>query len=100
MYTTKTFLILSLFLPLLLITSCSPQKAKKEDKAKTQALSLNFQIGDLPSLHLYHLQGPLRGYTVGKLLYEGLTRLNAKQQPVLAGATEVAISPCNTSYTF
>ncbi|MFZ0565105.1 MAG: peptide ABC transporter substrate-binding protein [Chlamydiales bacterium] len=89
--------LFALLLPILLLNSCSPQKKEREDKKR---LLLNFQIGDLPSLHPHHLQGPLRGYTLGKLLYEGLTRLDIDQQPRLAGAEEVTISPCNKLYTF
>ncbi|MFZ0565212.1 MAG: peptide ABC transporter substrate-binding protein [Chlamydiales bacterium] len=67
---------------------------------KTQTLSLNLQLGDLPSLHPFHLQGPMRGYTVGKLVYEGLTRLNQNQKIELVGADQVIVSPCKKKYTF
>jgi len=91
--------IFSLCLSLILTSSCQQRKEKGEEVVKT-TLSLNLQLGDLPSLHPFHLQGPLRGYTVGKLLYEGLIRLNQNQKIEFAGAETVAISTCNKEYTF
>jgi oligopeptide transport system substrate-binding protein len=63
-------------------------------------LKLNFQEGDLPSLHPHAVMIYLRGITVAKNLYECLTRINSQGKPQLAGAEAVDISPDRLHYTF
>lgn len=100
MQVLKKISLFTLCFSLISTTSCQHKKNKIEDKVKTQTLFLNLQLGDLPSLHPFQLQGPMRGYSVGKFLYEGLMRLNQNQELELAEAETVAISPCKTQYTF
>ncbi|MFZ0565333.1 MAG: peptide ABC transporter substrate-binding protein [Chlamydiales bacterium] len=65
-----------------------------------QTLRLNFQAGDLHSLHPHFLENSLRGRTLGKSLFEGLTRINPEGKIELAGAESLEISPDKTQYTF
>ena len=64
------------------------------------SLKLNFQEGDLPSLHPHTIMIYLRGMTVGKNLYECLTRIDSHGKAQLAGAEAVDISPDRLRYTF
>ncbi|MFZ0565213.1 MAG: peptide ABC transporter substrate-binding protein [Chlamydiales bacterium] len=89
----KTWTIV-LFLLLFLI-SCQQLSNKG-----TQMLSLNFQDGDVPTLHPHLLEGHMRGRVLGKALFEGLTRINSEGEAELAGAESVKISPSKTQYTF
>ncbi|MFZ0566259.1 MAG: peptide ABC transporter substrate-binding protein [Chlamydiales bacterium] len=85
-----TMLFLSLF-----FISCSNQSEKG-----TQILHLNFQEGDVPTLHPHLLEGHIRGRALGKALFEGLTRFNSEGKAELAGAESVKISSSKTQYTF
>ncbi|MFZ0564880.1 MAG: peptide ABC transporter substrate-binding protein, partial [Chlamydiales bacterium] len=80
---------------LLFFMSCSNQPEKKG-----QTLRLNFQEGDVPSLHPHLSEGDVRGRVLGKALFEGLTRINSEGEAELAGAKSVEISPSKTQYTF
>ena len=84
-----------LLLTLSLITSCD--KPYEESKKN---LKINFQEGDLPSLHPHQLMIYLRGISIGKSLYEGLTRLNSLGEVELAGARSVDRSQDGLEYTF
>jgi oligopeptide transport system substrate-binding protein len=72
---------------------------QQEDKSMN-TLKLNFQEGDLPSLHPHALMIYLRGLTVAKNLYESLTRIDSQGKPQLAGAEAVDISSDHLHYTF
>lgn len=85
------FLMLLVFLT----TSCQ----KKEEK-RLDTLNLNFQEGDLPSLHPHSLMIYLRGISLGKSLYEGLTRIDAQGKPQLAGAEDIDITGDGLQYIF
>lgn len=67
---------------------------------KTKTLSLIFQEGAPLSLNPYHSSGDMRSRVLSKLLFEGLTRLNAQGKPEFAGATQCIISPDKLFYTF
>lgn len=88
-------LILKIFVLLLCCTSC-----QKTESRGTHSLTLNFQEGDLPSLHPHELMIYLRGISVAKTLYEGLTRIGPDGKAHLAGAQSVSISPDRLCYVF
>lgn len=91
----RSLVLIFLFLILnCLLTNCQKKQSSRD------SLTLNFQEGDLPSLHPHALMIYLRGISVGKILYEGLTRINAQGKPELAGAESVEISPDLLRYTF
>lgn len=64
------------------------------------SLRLNFQEGDLPSLHPHVVMVHLRGICTIKSLYEGLTRLDNKGKAQLAGAESAERSSDGLLYTF
>lgn len=64
------------------------------------SLNLNFQEGLLPSLHPHTMMQYIRAISIGKSLYESLTRLDAQGKPQLAGAEFVEVSPDGLHYTF
>jgi oligopeptide transport system substrate-binding protein len=68
-------------------------------KQTKQILKINFQEGDPPSLSP-HIGIDTRCYTLGKALFEGLTRLDQKGKPKLAAAKNFTISNRGTQYTF
>ncbi len=76
-------------------TSCQ----NKQDKT-VNTLKINFQEGDLPSLHPHALMIYLRGISIAKNLYECLTRIDTQGQIQLAGAKSVDVSPDGLKYTF
>jgi len=80
---------------LTLMTGCQ----KKQDNTMN-TLKIDFQEGDLPSLHPHSLMIYLRGIGVAKTLYECLTRIDAEGAVQLAGAKSVEISPDMLRYTF
>ncbi|MFZ0565030.1 MAG: peptide ABC transporter substrate-binding protein [Chlamydiales bacterium] len=84
-----------LFFFSLIFVSCNNQHEKS-----TQTLRLNFQEGDMPSLHPHLLEGEMKGRVLGKALFEGLTRINSEGEAEFAGAESVEISPSKTQYTF
>jgi len=63
-------------------------------------LHVNFQEGDIPSLHPHEIALTLRGLSIGKTLFEGLTRIDAKGKVQLAGASRVEISSDGLHYLF
>ncbi len=74
---------------------------QQQSEKKSQMLCLNFQEGDVPSLHPHPtIGGHIRARVLGKMLFEGLTRINSREEAELAGAESVDISPCQTQYTF
>jgi oligopeptide transport system substrate-binding protein len=75
------------------------KQESSDEPQKRNILRINFQEGDPPSLNP-HLTGDIRSRTLGKALFEGLTRLNPKGVPELAAASKVKISSCQTIYTF
>ena len=79
----------------LLFSSC---ETTRDDKMQT--LRLNFQAGDVHSLHPHILENHLHGRALGKALFEGLTRINPEGKVELAGAESVEVSPDKTQYTF
>lgn len=88
----KSMLIL---FTLMLLTNCQ----NSEDKT-VNTLKINFQEGDLPSLHAHNLMTDIRGMSIAKTLYECLTRIDAKGHVQMAGAKSVDISPDQMRYTF
>ncbi|MBS0604256.1 MAG: peptide ABC transporter substrate-binding protein [Verrucomicrobia bacterium] len=80
---------------LVLSTSCQ----KGQDKT-VSSLKIDFQEGDLPSLHPHSLMIYLRGIGVAKTLYECLTRIDSDGIVQLAGAKSVDVSPDQLRYTF
>lgn len=81
---------------LIISTSCQFNK----DKKTVNTLKINFQEGDLPSLHPHALMIYLRGISIAKNLYECLTRIDAEGKVQLAGAKSVDVSPDQLRYTF
>jgi oligopeptide transport system substrate-binding protein len=73
---------------------------QKEEKSAVNSLKINFQEGDLPSIHPHDLMIYLRGISIAKHLFEGLTRVDAQGKAVLAGAKSVDVSPDGLHYTF
>ncbi|MFC2049332.1 peptide ABC transporter substrate-binding protein, partial [Chlamydiota bacterium] len=73
--------------------------AQKQEPVKNH-LRINFQEGDLPSLHPHDLVIYLRGLSLAKTLFEPLTRINAAGKVEMAGAESVTISNDQLHYTF
>ena len=73
---------------------------QKSPQKEARPLRINFQEGDLPSLHPHDLVIYLRGLSIAKVLYEPLTRVNADGKVELAGAKSVELSPDKLRYTF
>lgn len=63
-------------------------------------LHINFQEGDLPSLHPHDLVIYLRGLSLAKTLFEPLTRINSEGKVELSGAQAVSVSDDLLHYTF
>jgi len=64
------------------------------------SIRLNFQEGDPPSLHPHLTNTHIRCNSLGKLLFECLTRINQKAEVDLAGAKSVEISEDGLRYVF
>lgn len=90
----KNILYILVLMIFIILSSC-----QKEEKSM-HSLKLNFQEGDLPSLHPHALMIYLRGISVAKNLYECLTRIDSQGKAQLAGAESVDISPNRMVYTF
>jgi oligopeptide transport system substrate-binding protein len=73
---------------------------REEAMTKVNKLTINFQEGDLPTVHPHDLIIYLRGIAAGKLLYEGLTRLDENGKVRLAGAEALDVSQDRLTYTF
>lgn len=87
-----------LIIPLILLaTAC--QKIKTEETMHN-SLKIDFQEGDLASLHPHDLMIYLRGISIGKTLFEGLTRIDENGKAQLAGAQSVDVSLNGLYYTF
>lgn len=82
-------LLLSLFL-----VGC-----QKEKENKMSTLKINFQEGDLPTLHPHDLMIYLRGISIAKCLFEGLTRIDKQGKAELAGAASIDASSDGLRYT-
>lgn len=82
----------------ILITLGCTKEGKKDNMA--QSLKIDFQEGDLTTLHPHDLMIYLRGISLGKTLYEGLTRLDENGKAVLAGAKSMDISSDKLCYRF
>lgn len=67
---------------------------------KTKTLRLCFQEGAPLSLNPHHSSGDMRCRILGKLLFEGLTRLDPEGTPELAGARSLTISDDSLVYRF
>lgn len=91
---TPKYLIITF---ILFLTGC--QMHPKEETMKS-TLKIDFQEGDLASLHPHDLMIYLRGISIGKTLFEGLTRVDEEGNVKLAGAHAVDISPNGLEYTF
>lgn len=84
---------------LLLLLSLFCAACQKKEKVPHSSLNINFQIGDLSSLMPSSLID-MRGRVLGKLIYEGLTRIDHNGNPQLAAAKSVAISQDGMEYVF
>lgn len=91
----KVSLFLLLLTPFFFLTCC-----QKEDVRTPAVLRINFQEGDLPSLHPHDLVIYLRGLSLAKNLYEPLTRVTESGSIELAGAEHVEVSDDLRRYTF
>lgn len=65
-----------------------------------QTLKIDFQEGDLPSIHPHDVLIYLRGLSIVKTMYEGLTRIDASGAAALSGAKSLEVSPDRLHYTF
>ena len=65
-----------------------------------KSLTINFQEGDLPSLHPHDLLIYLRGIAATKLLFECLTRIDENGKVRLSGAEAVDVSQDRLRYIF
>lgn len=90
--------IFFIIIPLLIFTTACQSVSKEVDMKKK--LKIDFQEGDLNSLHPHDLMIYLRGISIGKTLYEGLTRVDENAKVQLAGAKEFNMSPNGLIYTF
>ncbi|MBM3183999.1 MAG: peptide ABC transporter substrate-binding protein, partial [Chlamydiae bacterium] len=63
-----------------------------------KSITINFQEGDLPSLHPHELLIHLRGIASTKLLFEGLTRIDENGKVRLSGAEAVDVSQDRLHY--
>jgi oligopeptide transport system substrate-binding protein len=88
--------ILLIFLLILTVVGCQKPIVKRS----LRQLKINFQEGDLPSLHPHDLVIYLRGLSLAKTLFEPLTRINAEGEVELAGAKSVEVSSDQLRYTF
>ena len=91
--------IISIFFILFCSNLMSFQK-REEGLMKINKLTINFQEGDLPSVHPHDLILHLRGRATGKLLFEGLTRVDENGKVRLAGAESLDVSQDRLCYTF
>ncbi|MFC2049333.1 peptide ABC transporter substrate-binding protein [Chlamydiota bacterium] len=73
---------------------------KTSEQKKMRPLRLSFQEGAPPSLNPHLSSGDMRCRMLGKLLFEGLMRLNAQGEPEPAGAIEYYASEDGLRYTF
>lgn len=90
---------LNFFILFLIFLLIACQKQQKEATMQN-SLKIDFQEGDLSSLHPHDLMIYLRGISIGKTLFEGLTRIDECGNIQLAGAKTVDISPNGLNYTF
>ncbi|MCB1180399.1 MAG: peptide ABC transporter substrate-binding protein [Chlamydiia bacterium] len=81
----------------MLLSSCQQHENKK---IRSTTLFVNFLEGDPPSLHPFQLQNHIRGRALGKLLYEGLTRIAENGTIEMAGAISYDRSPSGLEYIF
>lgn len=89
-----------LYLLIFVFLACSGCQNTNKQQEEKQHLRINFQEGDLPSLHPHDLVIYLRGLSLAKTLYEPLTRINEQGNVELAGAERIDLSPDQLSYTF
>lgn len=95
---------LSFFLFLALVL-CGCSLSKKEKALSSlpyrspHVLRINFQDGDLPSVHP-HLGIDFRIRSLQTALFEGLTRVNPQGIPEPAAAERIEVSPDHTHYVF
>jgi len=78
-------------------TSCQKHNEHTQHNSR---LRINFQDGDVPSLHPSLLTAHIRGLSLGRWLYEGLMRIDHNGQPGFAGAEKVEISQDKKTYVF
>ncbi len=83
-----------------MVLSSGLMSCSKKDERAPRALTVNFQEGDLPTLHPHDLVIHLRGISIAKLLYEGLTRIDENGKIHLSGAESLDISKDGLRYTF
>lgn len=84
----------------LVFLSLGCQRLENKVVRMTNCLRIDFQEGDLPSMHPHDVMVYLRGISIGKTLFEGLTRVDQSGDVQLAGAGAVDISPDGLTYTF
>ncbi len=71
---------------------------KNISKVEKQELRVSFQCNEVPSYNPIFSQD-CASLTLGKALFEGLTRIDGKGDPSLALAESIHVSPCKTVYT-
>jgi oligopeptide transport system substrate-binding protein len=85
---------LLIFVFLMIFSSC------QTENKPMNTLRLNFQEGDLPTLHPQSMMLHLRGICLAKNIYECLTRMDAEGNPQLAGAESFELSDDQLHYRF
>lgn len=95
------YLLITCLLIAVFAYGCRPKKNSPSLKTSpsTEVLRINFQDGDLPSLHP-HVGIDFRIRSLQSALFECLTRVNPEGIPEPAAAERITISPCGKIYTF
>jgi oligopeptide transport system substrate-binding protein len=78
----------------------SIENFQKQEKQTKKTLKLMFQEGSLLSLNPHYASGDMQSRILGKLLFEGLMRLDATGTPVPAAASEYEIGSDQMTYLF
>jgi oligopeptide transport system substrate-binding protein len=96
----KIILRLRFLIFLYTLLSMSACQQKQNLDASPRSLRLNFLNGDPPCLHPHFFAGHTRCECLGKLLFECLTRSDAKGEIQLTGAKSFTLSPDGMQYVF
>lgn len=88
------------FIFIILLTVFFSTACHKSKDVAVNTLKIDFQEGDLPTLHPHDLMIYLRGISIAKTLFEGLTRIDAQGKVQLAGAKSHSVSEDGLRHTF